>query len=430
MTRLLLPLLLLTLGGCERGEATDVESARSREAIVGGTPTTGDENVYLLMIRGNNGQGSLCTATLIAPRTLLTAAHCADPAILGATAVTILASNVSTQSEVRYGVNTVRVQETRIHPRWAPAIGLTGDLALLLLETPQAVAPKPWNAESLDGLGGAPVRALGYGTIGSSLGSGIKRTVDLTIRQLSADLISLGNSIDKGICHGDSGGPTFHTFADGVERVVGVHSFTRTEACVDGADTRVDAYAPFILQWLADRENECATNGVCAVGACPAPDLDCVAEGGACTGVFQCQGRECVADPQHREPYCARSCHTDPDCRPGFTCDVARGLCQFVQLPEVRPGEPCTPEATFCTQGMVCDGASPGRASCRKPCTMTGQCPNPQRCQAGFSGRLVCTDPPPIVLPAASLEAAAATGCSTGAGLVPLVFLALLHRRR
>lgn len=419
---------LALLGGC--GVASPPEG-RSRAAIVGGTPTAGDLDVFLLSLQANNGRGTLCSATLIAPRTLLTAAHCLDPSMLGGTSLTIFAANVPTEAEVRPGVNTVQVVETRLHPSWNPAAGLAGDLALALLAAPPAIAPKPWNALPLEGLGGQAVRAVGYGASGPDAGLGTKRTVDLSIRQLTAELISLGNFVDRGICHGDSGGPSFHTFGDGVERLVGVHSFTRTEDCLDGADTRVDANAPFLLQWLAEKEDACGPNLVCAVSGCPAPDPDCVPLGEACQTVFQCQGRRCVDDPQHPAPYCSQACSTDGDCGGDRTCDVARGVCQRAQLPPARRGEACTPGESFCLGDTRCTGAAAGdQPRCLARCAQTATCLLGQTCLPGLTGENVCVDAPPVQLPLAELTGPAAGGCATLPALWPMVAAGLLLLRK
>lgn len=417
---------LALLVGCEAPP-----TARAREAIVGGTSTRGDPDVFVLDLRGDNGRGTTCSATLIAPRTLLTAAHCVDPSMLGASSLTIVASNAPTAAEVLPGINTVQVIETRLHPAWNPGAGLGGDLGLVLLEAPQAIAPRPWNVQSLSGLGGEAVRAVGYGASGPDAGMGTKRTVDLTIRQLTPELISLGNFVDKGICHGDSGGPSFHTFADGVERLVGVHSFTRTDDCLDGADTRVDANVDFILQWLSEKEDTCGPDLVCAVGPCAAPDPDCLPLGSPCERVFRCPGRQCVGDLQHPATSCSKACSTDGDCGGGLTCEVGRGVCQLPQLPSARQGEACTPGATFCLGGAVCTGASSAdQPRCLAPCAQSSTCLSGQTCRAGLTGQHVCVDPPAIELPLAQFTGPAA-GCQAVPALWPVLLLgAWMCRKR
>ncbi len=402
-------------------------AATSTDAIVGGQLAPDDDAVYMLYLRGDDGAASLCTATLIAPRTLLTAAHCADPRILGSSSVRITATNAADESTVQFGVNTVRVTETRLHPSWNAAT-LANDIALLLLERPQPVTPKAWNTATLEGRGGQLVRAVGYGTIGNGQASGVRRQVELTLRQFNIVILSLGDFTSRGICHGDSGGPTFMTFDDGVERVIGVHSFTRSESCTDGADTRVDSYTTFITQWLADREDECATNNLCAQGACAVPDADCVAPGGACSSELQCVGRVCTDDAQHAQTYCSTTCTDDDDCAAGFSCDVARGVCQHVQLPTVPPGAACTPGAQFCIRGSVCTGPA-GNLRCRVPCGMTSDCPNPERCLAGVDGVRVCTAPPPISLLALGEAQGPNAGCSTGSEVLTFLLLLLFQRR-
>ncbi len=415
--------------GCSRPGA-ELQAAESREAIVGGTPTAGDEAVFMLDIRGANGAATRCSSTLIAPRTLLTAAHCVDPSMLGEASLIITASNAPTAAQVT-PANTVFVVETRLHPRWNAAAGLGNDLALLLLETAPNARVVPWNAESLAGLGGEAVRVVGYGADAPDGGTGTKRTAALSIRQFTAELISLGDFVSIGLCHGDSGGPTFHTFTDGVERLVGVHSFTRTEDCLDGADTRVDAQAAFLLEWLSQREENCTANLVCAVGSCLPADPDCAPFGTACDAAWECRGRRCVGDAQHQQTYCSRACTTDADCSGVMRCDVAREVCQLPQLPTARPGEPCTMGAVFCLAGAVCNGPEASQTRCSQPCVRAADCLPGQLCNTGLSGVSACQDPPMIVLPVARVELPAARGCSTGFGWMPgLVVLWFVRRRR
>lgn len=416
-------LFCLALAACSSGVPVD-GTGRARAAIVGGQPAPADVDVYRLAIDAD-GAGTTCSATLIAPHTLLTAAHCVDPVSLGARVVTVRATNAPSGDGP-----FVDVAQTRLHPLWMPAIDLGHDLALLRLAAPQPAPPRPLNLTALTGLGGAPIRAVGYGTDLTDGGMGTRRSVELVIRQLSDTLIDLGDLSSRGVCHGDSGGPTFHRFGDDVERLIGVHSFTRSEACVDGADTRVDREADFLLSWIAEHEDACAPNGVCATGPCPASDPDCRAPGAACETAFQCPGRDCGADAQHPRPYCSRPCGGPADCPTPLTCEPTRGRCQLPQLPTVRPGEPCRPGESFCLDDGVCSGVSAASPVCSLRCVMSATCPASHECGRGFTGDEVCL-PRPRTLPFASVTAPAAPrGCSTGEGLALFAALGLALRRR
>lgn len=463
---------LSLLAACGVTEDEAARAASSAQAIVGGTVVRTDPNVFLLRVVGDTGAGSYCTATLIDAHTLLTAAHCVDPSLLGATSLTVQATNAPTDAEAT-PANTWRVSAWQRHPDWN-SVTLAGDVALALLPTAPGVTPKPWNAESLAAGSGWPLRVLGYGTTGpSGAGAGVKREVALQIRTVSATRISLGDLTSEGICHGDSGGPSFHTFGDGVERVVGVHSYTVGADCVDGADTRVDAYAGFVRQWLGVHEApscsqdtrcvpgctppdvdclcaadgvcsaqcpdlsldpdcppDCGPNGVCATQACPRPDEDCVAPGQPCTSVGQCVGRKCVTDPQHPIAYCSQPCGAGP-CPAGMECDASQ-VCRFVQRPSAAAGEPCVPDLTWCGPNGVCSGRSADSRVCGLSCNASIDCAKDQACVAGFDSQRLCLDPPrpPVLLPLAAVSepAAGCTAAPGGLGLALLVALGLGRR--
>lgn len=414
MTALRLTCALLC-AACAPSERSDSLQPQ-HQAIVGGSPSSEDLNVFLLGLWGDNGTHSTCTATLIGPRTLLTAAHCVDPSMLGAERLEVLAANAAEEGGVEWGVTSLRVVETRVPPRWNLAAGLEGDIALALLEMPSTVAPTPWNALTLAGKGGRPVRAVGYGNAASDGGGGgIKRSVALSIRQISPELISLGNFTDKGICHGDSGGPTFHTFPDGIERLVGVHSFTRSPDCLDGADTRIDAYVPFVLEWLWEKEGGCGAY--------------CVALGQPCETAFQCHTQVCISDVQHPSSYCSGPCNTDGDCLTGWECDATRHVCQMSQRPEVSPNEACILGETFCLNDFVCSQSGSTSAHCRKRCTQNAECFEGQRCLADFNEELVCVEAPDVTVPLVPSDFQA-SGCGTSGALWPVLGLLLGRRRR
>lgn len=451
------------------------EPSASKQGIVGGSLDVGDEQVFQLKIVGVPSGSGNCSATLIGARTLLTAAHCVDPRRFGATSLVITATNV-TDTSTAGPVDTLKVVETRFHPMWN-LLTLDNDIGVALLENSPGLEPKAWNAQSVATFGGKPLRAVGYGAASADAGfPGIKREVGLTFRQLTADQIWIGDQESKGICSGDSGGPSFHTFTDGVERVVGVHSTASLAAyCFDGTDQRVDIHAGFIRGWLMEKEAaacwhdgrcvatgcaavdvdcvcgtdgmctdkcpnllldadcpaDCVTNGVCSTKACPRPDVDCGYFTGDCAVPQDCLSGRCVTDPQHPSPYCSSTCGANAECAPSMECD-ATSTCRYKQLPMVRAGAPCTPGQQVCEPGAMCL-APAGKASiCMEMCGKDSDCAPDGVCVGDTPiSPMFCRLP--VVLPVLTLEGAAgpANGCSAApGGLWALLALAGLWRSR
>src|SRR5262245_27391428 len=78
MSRLVATFVVLT--GCTSAVEPGVFSRR----IIGGTETTGDPAVVLLIAQQPGSQlATLCTATIVSPHVLLTAAHCVVPETVG-----------------------------------------------------------------------------------------------------------------------------------------------------------------------------------------------------------------------------------------------------------------------------------------------------------------------------------------------------------
>lgn len=404
----------LTLALCTCAPPDEVIGIE-RRAIVGGQPAPDEDAVYLLRTMDEDGGASLCSATLIAPRTLLTAAHCVDLAMTAP----LMASNADDVA-LFAAENSALVEEIRLHPDWSRR-QLRHDLALLRLATAQTATPLAWNSVDLAGRGGQPVRALGYGLDALDGGTGTRHEVALTLRQISTEQILIGDLVSKGICRGDSGGPTLHTFDDGVERVIGVHSFTRTDDCNDGADARVDTATRFVREWLAEKEARCDGDGLCSSTACAATDPDCVAVGASCDDALECQGRRCVADTIVVQPYCSNACVGDGDCPSGLGCDVVQRVCLFHPQRAVPSGNSCQPGADVCVEGHTCAGAP---ARCLKTCDDDTGCPAGATCS-----QRVCVAPP-AELPHLDEVRLPVAGCATADALWPLLVVALLRRRR
>lgn len=455
---------LLFLVACGPSAAPGPRAAAARESILGGSASPGDDAVYMVLLQADTGAKATCSATLIAPQTLLTAAHCADPQMLGATTLTIKAMNKQELAQAT-PADLVSVVETRLHPGWNRQT-LADDLALLSLAQAQPGTPRALNTTSVASLTGAPLRSVGYGTSGGNTGDGVRRTVDLTFRLMTAKLIRVGDQTGAGVCHGDSGGPSFHTFPDGRELLVGVHSFTLSDACTDGADTRVDAYTPFIRDWLmtheppscaddgrckegctpvdldcvcatdgqctaacpapdrdADCPRNCAADGICAQAPCPVADADCVAVGAACASASQCMSSLCVTDATHAQAYCSVACKGDGDCPGPLSCELAVGVCHHSSLPVATLLERCGPGSAVCAEGLRC-----ASGQCETLCTTDRDCATSERCEGADGGARSCHAERTPLGALASVHGPAAPRCEASAGIA-LTWLAALAFR-
>ena len=178
-----------------------------------------------------------CTATLIGPQWILSAAHC------------------PTGSRFRVGGTETGITRCERHPDFESS-GRAFDFMVCELDAPidAPVVPlmTPCEAAELRERAGETLRLLPEGRPVFVIGlgapsSGSKRGVEMEVSSFiySSPLIDFEDPLDvSGGRPGDSGGPTFLALDDGTFRQVGVHK-------LGGFGTSVtDAFVPAVIDWI------------------------------------------------------------------------------------------------------------------------------------------------------------------------------------
>ena len=325
--------------------------------IIGGTPTAvGDYPSTVAISVG----GGLCTATLLTPEWVLTAAHCVSPSLIGMSQDRITEGLRVYVGTVNLGASlgtTLRASATIPHPDFSLDSLGAHDIGLVKLQTPfTGVAPVPVNLIASRAPIGIGLTMVGFGV---TMPRGNQAGVEYVVQQTSVscendgddqNLICFDQTSGRGKCEGDSGGPSFATIA-GKQVQVGVTSFGDQDCAFFGADTRIDAERDFLAAHVAAIKcgDDGACTGGCGFGALPidpdctrcTTDDDCPGSGicfqhqcmtapfapsglgSACTGGGECETGQCASKDD--EQRCVLSCTRDQagSCPDGFECAAA-----------------------------------------------------------------------------------------------------------
>jgi hypothetical protein len=235
MTRIIGALLGVTFAlGC--GVAPSLENLdQVAQGVISGSPDTKHRGVAAMVVKENGQWREVCTATLISPTVLVTAGHC----VYYTNLYGLAPAYVSFADTYQPGVSPLIPVTLHGYADYtANAMKDDEDIGVLVME--KAINTRPIAqlppANFLDDLAlagafgpGSILYAVGYGV--DSVGPGQqfvptnqRRIGKLTVRSIpnGHEYLYLNTSANKGndgLCYGDSGGPSFFTYA-GTEYLV------------------------------------------------------------------------------------------------------------------------------------------------------------------------------------------------------------------
>ncbi len=277
--------------------------------IVGGAEDTHHEAVVALValpLACGALPAAVCTGTLIAPRVVLTAAHCLAQLPPGRGEV-VVGRNVDTTA-----ARHIKIVQSLAHPEW---VAPSHDVALLKIGEDAGIGPAVLTGTTdAAWLSGHLVTLVGYGRDEHGR-TGTRRFGTARVLETTSHHFRL-EAEPALSCAGDSGGPALVDVA-GIERVVGVASYGGPSCAAVATYARLDIeLSGFVRAGIAQLQPPSNPARLPAPNQC---DTACRVDAD-CPTAWQCMQGRCGL---HGRPpgTLAGQCSTDAEC-PGGTCVV------------------------------------------------------------------------------------------------------------
>ncbi len=250
-------------------------NAGATASVIKGTPASITDFPWLAHVTYEGAaEGFECSGSVVAPRLVLTAGHCAvaeSGRVLDPSHYRVVTGLGDLKQLTPEHVSAV--VQVLVDPSYEPSKNLN-DAALLVLAAPVAAPPIALATADDEALssGGTPISIVGWGlTSGAStkaptvLRSGeaviqddaycrMKAKTVTPFYSVATQICSIAPpSFEVGVCHGDSGGPVIAVRSDGVPVQVGIISMADPvcKTNIPDVETRVDQVTPWISSWIA-----------------------------------------------------------------------------------------------------------------------------------------------------------------------------------